>query len=548
LRQQLCRRGPPRYRLDVKSMMSRNPRATIARQVFVAALLILALVMLLASVVLVRETTRRVERQEGSRALSIARSVASLSAVRSAFSSPNPSAVIQPIAESVRVGSGADFVVVANREQVRYSHPDPKKIGEKLSTNAGPVLQGKDFVGVEQGSLGVSVRGKTPVFDGDGNVIGIVSVGLLVEGVTNRARSDVIQLLGLLTVPMLLLGGFASFVLSRRVRSLTYDLDAAGIGALLEHRESLLASVKEGVLAVDLVGNVTLVNDEARKLVGLPALAIGMNLSQSNLAADVVASLTDTIPSTDQVLVIGQSLLVFNRRPLTIRGHTKGTICTLRDRTEVNHLTTELAGTRAVTDMLRAQAHEFSNQLHTIGGLLALEEYETAKRFVTSTGKSRAEVDVAVAQGIGEPTVAALVAAKMTQAKERSIDLRLSSANNLQRTGDSESAELLTVIGTLVDNALQAVAPGGNIELEIVQSAGWVSVTVCDSGPGIHNADVQQVFEPGFTTKVGDHAGLGLALATRACAARGGTLRLLDQNPTTFQATLNLNSKLATAI
>jgi two-component system, CitB family, sensor kinase len=523
-----------------------SARATIARQVFVAALLIISLVMVVASVVLVRETTRRVERQEGGRALSIARSVAALEAVRLAFTTPEPWTTIQPIAESVRVASGADFVVVANRDQVRYSHPDPTKIGDRLSTDAGSALQGRDFVGTEAGSLGMSVRGKTPVFDDEGNVIGIVSVGLLIEGVTDRARADVIRLLILLALPILLVGGLCSFVLSRRVRSMTFDLDATAIGSLLEHRESLLASVKEGVLAVDLSGRVTLVNDEACRLLQLEGLSVGATLSESGLAADVVSALADPVPSTDQVLIIGTSLLVFNRRPLSIRGHISGTISTLRDRTEVNDLTNELAGTRAVTEMLRAQAHEFSNQLHTIGGLLALKEYEEARNFVTSTGQSRAEVDEAVAVRIAEPTVAALVTAKMTQAKERSIRLRLSPVSSLRRSSD-ETGELLTVIGNLVDNALQAVAPGGLIDLEIVQTSEWVTVTVSDSGPGISADLIDRVFEPGYTTKLtGDHAGLGLALATRACAARGGSLRLIEHQPTTFEAHLRLDSTLVT--
>lgn len=528
--------------------MFTTKRATIARQVFVAGFVMICLVVVFASVVIVRETSDQVEKREGARALSIARSVAALKSVRLAFAASEPWTAIQPIAESVRVASGADFVVVANREQVRYSHPDPEKIGERLSTDAGPVLQGRDFVGTERGSLGVSVRGKTPVFDDDGKVIGVVSVGLLVEGVTSRARSDLIRLLGLLSVPMLLLGGIGSLALSRRVRSLTYSLDTAGIGALLEHRESLLASVKEGVLAVDLDGTVTLVNNEARRLLNSAALAVGTKLSESSLDSEVARSFAEPTSATDQVLVIGKSLLVFNRRPLSIRGHTHGAISTLRDRTEVNDLTAELAGTRAVTEMLRSQAHEFSNQLHTIGGLLALEEFDAARRFVTATGKSRAEADHAVGERISEPTVAALVTAKMTQAKERSIELRLSPLSRLRRCTDEEASELLTVLGNLVDNALQAVLPGGFIELSIVEESGWVDVTVSDSGPGIDSDLTDTVFEPGFTTKSGgDHAGLGLALALRACAARGGELRLVSQNPTTFKARLAINPNLVPA-
>ena len=144
--------------------------------------------------------------------------------------------------------------------------------------------------------------------------------------------------------------------------------------------------------------------------------------------------------------------------------------------------------------------------------------------------------------------VVALVTAKMTQAKERSVELRLSPSSRLRRCTDEEASELLTVLGTLVDNALQAVPPGGIIEISILEEAGWVDVTVTDSGPGIAPDLTDTVFEPGFTTKSGgDHAGLGLALAVRACAARGGALRLMSQNPTTFHARLAINPNLVPA-
>ena len=70
-------------------------------------------------------------------------------------------------------------------------------------------------------------------------------------------------------------------------------------------------------------------------------------------------------------------VLVLNRKPLRSRRGV-GAVVTLRDRTELEELTRELGGARSVTDALRAQAHEFSNRMHTVAGLLELGEHDEA--------------------------------------------------------------------------------------------------------------------------------------------------------------------------
>ncbi len=530
-----------------KESDSDNPTTTrsarsgrsIATQVFLAELVIVILVAAIASVIALRANRNQVERFSGEKALAIARSVAALTVVRDAFETDNPSSVIQPIAESVRTSSGADFVVVANHEQVRYSHPDPSKIGERLSTDGGPVLRGKDFIGTERGTLGRSVRGKTPVFDDSGRVIGIVSVGLLIEGVEARSRADLLRLIGYLCAGALVLGGLGAGLVARRVGRQTYSMDAEGIGSLLEHREAILRSVKEGVVAVDLEGRITLTNGEARSLLGLPETSVGQSLHSLGLTPEAIATLTTTSPETDRVIVVSDRLLAANRRPITIRGHERGAIVTLRDRTELDRLHMELAGTKAATDTLRAQAHEFSNQLHTIAGLVALQAYDEVGRFIETAANAHAETDAAVSRRVTEPRVGALLIAKMALARERRITLTLDDRSELERVDDADTGDLLLVIGNLIDNALHAVERDGWVGIEIHQDRLGVRVVVRDSGPGVPADDVDRIFGVGYTTKrAAGHAGLGLVLSRRACEERGGAISVVDGAPTTFEAWL----------
>ncbi len=541
-------------------------RRSIATQLFLAELAMVLLLTAIASVVALRANRSQVERLSGEKALAIARSVAALPEVRSAFAADDPAAVIQPIAEAIRVRSGADFVVVANTQEIRYSHPDSEKVGLKLSTPAGDVLLGREFVGTERGTLGRSVRGKTPVRSADGTVIGLVSVGLLIEGVQARARADLIETISYLFAGAVVLGGLAAALVARRVRRQTYSLDAESIGALLEHREAILSSVKEGVVAVDPQGRITLVNDEARRLLALPEGCVGASIDSFGLDPNVIDAVMNPAHHVDRPVRTDRALLIANRRAITIRGTEHGGIVTLRDRTELDRLTGQLEGTRAATDTLRAQAHEFSNKIHTIGGLLALGAYDEAANFVHHVGESHSEQAAEVANLVLDRRVAAMIVAKKTLAAERNIDLRLHPASSLPELSEDEAGDLLVVIGNLLDNAFHAVDHSGWVEVVLTVSDHVARLQVVDSGPGVSGPDPEAIFSEGWSTKMGgrgravneigvepeveqpirpgDHFGLGLALARRSCQRRGGSIEHAGNAPTTFEALMPLEVNL----
>ena len=528
-------------------LRSRGRGRSIATQLFLAELAMVLVLTAIASVVALRANRSQVERLSGEKALAIARSVAAVPEVRDAFAQDQPSLVIQPIAEAIRVRSGADFVVVANAAEIRYSHPDPEKVGQRLSTPAGSVLAGREFVGTERGSLGLSVRGKTPIRSEDGTVIGLVSVGLLIEGVQERARADLIRTITYLCAGAVVLGGFGAALVARRVRKQTYSLDSESIGALLEHRESILSSVKEGVIALDLTGRITLVNDEARRLLSLPDGCVGASINDFGLGPDVVQAIVDPTHEVDRQVRTELSLLIANRRTITIRGVDRGGIVTLRDRTELDRITEQLAGTRAATDMLRAQAHEFSNKIHTIGGLLALGAYDEVAEFVGHVGQSHSGVAAEVGEKIRDRRVAAMIVAKRTLASERNIDFRLDPFSSLMTLSEDLANDVLVVIGNLIDNSLQAVDHSGWVEVLVAEEADTIVLRVADSGPGVSGPDVQDIFHEGWSTKNDrDGHGLGLPLARRACFNRGGSIDLVHHEPTTFKAVLPIERVVAT--
>lgn len=252
--------------------------ASLGTQLFVLQMVIVLLAVGGTAGVWAGHTRNQLAGLHQQRALAIAQSVAALPQVREAFKRPDPSAVLQPLAMSVQQETGADYVVIANAEQRRYAHPNAALIGEKLSTDGTEVLRtGKGWVGTQTGTIGTTVRGKYPIRDEYGNVIGLVSVGVLETTVMGQLGAALPPLIW--TALAVMLAGLAlAAMITARVRRQTFGLEPKEIAALLEQREGVLHGVKEGVLALDLAGRVTLVNDAARDLLG--AVVEGEDLSR----------------------------------------------------------------------------------------------------------------------------------------------------------------------------------------------------------------------------------------------------------------------------
>jgi two-component system CitB family sensor kinase len=227
-------------------------------------------------------------------------------------------------------------------------------------------------------------------------------------------------------------------------------------------------------------------------------------------------------------------------------GRVLGSVTTLRDRTELAELRRELGVVRHATDTLRAQTHEFSNQLHVISGLVQLREYDEVVRFIDAVSRGRAQLDEEVTTRVADPALAALLVAKASLAAERGVELRFAEGAGLGRIDEELSVDLTTVVGNLVDNALDAVGSGqasreGWVEVDLREDADEVVVEVRDSGPGVEPGIAGQVFDRGFSTKASDDAvgrGFGLALTGLVCRRRGGSVQVRNDPGAVFTARL----------
>ena len=338
--------------------------------------------------------------------------------------------------------------------RVRHSHPNPALIGQQV---AEPIVvaDGQVHVGIDNGSTGRSANGKAPLLGLDGTLVGEVSVGLRESSVSSALRHELPSYAAWFGIA-LGLGAVASWALARRLKRRTFGLELEEIALLLQEREATLHGVREGVIAFDIAGRVSMVNDPAQHLLGLDPSAVGHTLEEllpPGRLRDVLGGVGTT---PDDFVLTDDYSLVVNRMPVTLAGRPHGAVVTLRDRTQLAALLRELDGERGLTESLRAQQHEFANRIHTIAGLLELGRTQEALHYLTEIGGTAAEFDNTLRTHIAAPQIVGLLLGKAAEASERGIHLEIAPETWLSES-PAKVQVLTTVVGNLVDNAMDAV-------------------------------------------------------------------------------------------
>lgn len=498
----------------------------LRRQLVLLQSVIMLVVIVGASVGAVVIQEAQIREAYKDRMIGVAFSVAQLPTVLEAFDDPDPSATIQPIAELIRTSSDVTYVVVTNVDGIRYSHPTPELIGQPASTVPTAAQTGEIWIGTETGTLGESWRVKVPIFGPDGEVIGQVSVGTL----ESELQADLLGSMRTLAVWLViaaivgvLLATWAASVVRRRIHGVEPD----EIKAMLETRDATLHGIREGIVVVGDDGRIVLCNDAAARLLDVEVDdAVGEPLG-GVLDADLDELLAD---DGQRLVLAGERVLVAHADPVVVHDRTVGSVVILVDRTETDEALRALAGAQSAAEGLRAQRHEFANTLHTIGGLIELGESDAALAMVRREGDGGA-ISGVEESGIHDLELAALVLAKRARARELGVRLTVD-ASGLAVPFAAEGADLVTIVGNLVDNALDAAGMQGRVRVTLVSQAGADAVgriVVEDDGPGVPETEREAIFDLGHSSKgAGRGRGYGLTLVRRVVARLGGDVRVDD--------------------
>ncbi len=467
--------------------------------------------------------------ETGERALAVARSVAALPAIVEAFRAPEPAATIQPLVESIRRTTQAEFVVVGNMNLIRYSHPNPAEIGRHMvGEDNDLVLSGRESITRARGTLGPSVRGKAPVFDRDHRQVGVVSTGFLVQGVQRRVNRMVVNVAATGAVA-LLLGLLGSYLLSGHFKKQILGMEPLEIAFATQEQAAILEAIREGVLAVNAENRVVTCNREAKKILGMEdAELAGKEISAVLAASRLPEVMGSGIPQYDQPMVVGRSLIVTNRVPVLLRGRVIGAVATFRDKLHLDEIESRLADIGRYVDELRSQRHEFMNKLHLILGLIHLSDYDAAQAVIERVNEEHQKtLDFYMAR-IRDSAIVGILVGKTHRAGELGVELTVSADSYVSKACPHRDA-VVTILGNAIENALEAhqslseKRARPEVCVSLREEAERLLIEVKDNGPGIDPATRERLFDQGATTK-GEGRGLGLAIVARLVDAAGGSV------------------------
>lgn len=473
------------------------------------------------------------------KALAVARTLANSPEIRQGLMKKPEESGIQAIAQAVNKSNDFLFIVVTDMKSIRYSHPEAQRIGQPFKgDDILLALQGKENVAINRGFLAKALRVFTPIYDEHHRQIGVVAIGLELSRVTeqiNNSRGSIFWsiLFGVLV------GLLGTWVFVKVLKRILFGLEPYEISNLFEQRQAMLHSIKEGVIAVDECGEVTLINQAAQELLDYHKSQDDAQLSTLSHAwsqvVDFSQVLRDGTPRRDEEITVKDRLLLINTVPVLSNGKIIGAISTFRDKTEVRKLMQRLDGMVNYADALRERSHEFMNKLHVILGLLHLKSYKQLENYILKTANNYQEEIGSLLGKIKSPVIAGFLLSKINRTSDLGHSLVISNESQLpENSNEDQVAVLITVLGNLIENALEALGqePGGEISVSLHYRHGWLHCEVNDDGPGIAPEHIEHIFEKGVSSK-GTERGVGLALVKQQVESVGGNISV-ESEPGVF--------------
>ncbi|RKL65712.1 ATPase [Salipaludibacillus neizhouensis] len=467
----------------------------------------------------------------GVRALEVATTVSIMPSVIEAMDNENPALVVQPIAENLRTLVDAEFVVVGNQESIRYSHPDENKIGKRMvgGDNKRALINNEYYISEAAGSLGPSLRGKAPIFNEVGEVIGIVSVGYMIDDIQLMIIRNIFEVIGFSLI-ILVLGIIGSVFLARNIRKDTMGLEPREIAALYRDREAILSSIVEGIVSIDSDGRITSMNYSAQKLLKLDEKSVNKHIEEviPNSQMKEMLTLGSEAPKDEQIL-IGDKVLLVNRTLIKDDEKIVGVVSSFRDKTEFEEMLNTLSEIQQYSEGLRAQTHEYNNKLYTISGLLQLGQYDEVIDLIQAENRYHEHQIRYMFDQIQDKKVQAILLGKLGKASELKVKLSIDDNSSLSELPQHmDISKVIHILGNILDNAIEEVAllPVKEVNFFITDIGQDIIIEVADSGKGIDNNILERLFEQGFSTKDKKNRGYGLPIVKNAVDSLQGSIEI----------------------
>lgn len=475
--------------------------------------------------------------QIGQRAVHVAQTLADMPEVISAVMARNTD-YLQPLSVSVARATDAHFVVIGDRAGIRLSHPNPSRLGKPMHDDEGDynepaLLYGQPYIQMAVGSLGASVRGKAPVFSESGEVIvGVISVGFMldtVEAIIDRYRNTLL----LVILAAFLFSVLTAIWFANHFKRAIFGLEPEQIARLFDEQRATLESVREGIIAINSEGEITTINHTAIEALGLPkdSQLIGRKVDEVLPDNSLLDVLRTGEPQYDREVWRDEHCIIANRLPLKQGNEITGVVSSFRRKDELAMVSQKLTRIQQYADTLRSQSHEYSNKLHTIAGLIQIGATDQALALIGQESQSHQELIRLLMRAVPDPVLAGCLLGKFNRARELGLRLAIDPESEMSQLPDHLPREqLVSIIGNLIDNALEATwqhkGQDGVVQLSMTDLGDDLIFEVEDQGPGIPEAQREQIFEKGFSSKKHEGHGYGLHLVKGLLNKLGGTLTI----------------------
>ncbi|WP_419414515.1 ATP-binding protein [Pontibacter sp. JAM-7] len=475
------------------------------------------------------------DEQIGQRALHVARTIAAMPEIGSAVQQRD-SDFLMPISRQLAETTEARFVVIGDQDGIRLAHPVADKVGRSMNDddrddNTAVLIEGRDFITRDKGSLGWSMRGKAPIFSADrASIIGVVSVGydlVRVEQVISRYQ---LTLMAVILLSFLLSAVTAAWF-ANHFKKAIFGLEPEQIARRFREQEATLESVREGIIAINTEGRITTFNAAAVRTLGLgESTRLSGRLIEEILPGSAMMDvLTTGEPEYDLEVWRDDHNLIVNRLPLQQNGAITGVVSSFRRKDELDLVSEKLTRIEQYADSLRSQSHEYMNKLHTIAGLIQLAAYDEALQLIGQETHSHQALIHLLVEAVTDPILAACLLGKYNRAREMGLTLEIDPESQMHELpAHLPKQQLVSIIGNLIENALEATlkchGEGGEVHLTMTDLGNDLIFEIEDQGPGLNEAEQLQIFRKGVTSKHERGHGLGLHLVQNLLANLGGTV------------------------
>lgn len=432
--------------------------------------------------------------------------------------------------EKIRLEMNVDFIVVFDMNDIRLTHPVEENIGKRFKggDEKRVLTESVKYISEAKGTLGVSIRAFAPVYY-EGRQVGAVCVGSTLTEINKEIFNKTEQFLPFIVIG-LFLGICCAYILTSNIKYEILGLEPKEITLMFRENEAILENVKEGIITLNENGNLIQYNKEAARILGLMDKDKNTNINEF-IKKNNIYNLLNDVESMDDVEVKirpGVTILCKYNILRNEKNQIIGQVINFRDMTEVKKLAEELTGIKKMAWSLRAQNHEFMNKLHTISGLIQLEEYDEAIKYITKTSTSGNDVAGTITGKIKNLNIAALLLSKYYKAEELRIKLEVDKQSYLNKVpGNISEDDLSSVIGNLIENSFDAVSVDGTGKLlfKMTDNEEKLIIEISDNGPGIPEDIRGKIYERNFSTKSGQR-GYGLYIVKNIVENANGTITL----------------------